>query len=138
MILATGAKPTSLNVKGEKEFQGRGVSYCAACDGAFFNHRVVAVVGGGDAAVEEALFLTKSARKVYVIHRRDALRATKLIQQRAFDNPKIDFILNSVGEEIIGDEKVHAIQVKDVNTQQRAEIKVLICNVTRRSDGYEG
>jgi thioredoxin reductase (NADPH) len=90
VILATGAVPKRLNVPGEAEFTGRGVSWCATCDGALFRGKTVAVVGGGDAAVEEALFLTKFAEKVYVIHRRDELRATKCIQERCFDNEKVE------------------------------------------------
>jgi thioredoxin reductase (NADPH) len=90
VILATGAVPKRLNVPGEAEFTGRGVSWCATCDGALFRGKTVAVVGGGDAAVEEALFLTKFAEKVYIIHRRDELRATKCIQERCFDNEKVE------------------------------------------------
>jgi thioredoxin reductase (NADPH) len=124
VIIATGAKPTFLGVKGEIEFQSRGVSYCATCDGAFFKDHVVAVVGGGDAAVEEAIFLTKFANKVYIIHRRDQLRATKVIQQRAQNNPKIEFVWNSVIEEVVGNTKVQALRLKDVTTNQHKEIKV--------------
>ena len=90
VIVATGAKPLKLGVAGENEFVGRGVSYCAVCDGAFYKNKVVAVVGGGNAAVEEAMYLTKFADKVYVIHRRDELRADKIVQERAFKNEKID------------------------------------------------
>lgn len=124
VIISTGAKPSFLGVKGESEFHGRGVSYCATCDGAFFKEKVVAVVGGGDAAVEEALFLTKFAAKVYIIHRRGELRATKLIQQRAFDNPKIEFVWHSVVEGVLGEAKVEGVQVKDVRTGAAGEIKV--------------
>ena len=90
VIVATGAVPRKLGIPGEAEFTGRGVSWCATCDGALFKDKTVCVVGGGDAAVEEALFLTKFASKVYLIHRRDELRATKCIQERCFDNPKIE------------------------------------------------
>ena len=103
VILATGAVPRRLDVPGETEFTGRGVSWCATCDGAFFRDKVVAVVGGGDAAVEEALFLTKFARKVYVIHRRNELRATKCIQERCFTCEKIEPVWNRVITEVVGE-----------------------------------
>ncbi len=95
VILTAGGLPTKLGVPGEEEFAGRGVSYCAVCDGAFFKGETIAVVGGGDAAVEEADYLTRYAEKVYLIHRRDALRASKLIQERAFANPKIEMVWNT-------------------------------------------
>lgn len=103
VILATGAVPKKLNVHGEAEFTGRGVSWCATCDGALFRDKTVAVVGGGDAAVEEAIFLTKFARTVYLIHRRDELRATKCIQERCFDNEKIELKWSRVVGEIVGE-----------------------------------
>ncbi|AEF93871.1 thioredoxin reductase [Desulfotomaculum nigrificans CO-1-SRB] len=124
VILATGASPQVLGVKGESKFHGRGVSYCATCDGAFFRDKTVAVVGGGDAAVEEALFLTKFAAKVYLIHRRGELRATKLIQKRAMDNPKIEFLWHSVVEEIVGDQKVEAVKVKQVPSGELQTVAV--------------
>ena len=102
VILATGAVPKRLNVPGEAEFTGRGVSWCATCDGAFFRDKVVAVIGGGDAAVEEALFLTKFASRVHIVHRRDALRATKCIQEKCFANEKIEFQYSRVVTEIVG------------------------------------
>jgi thioredoxin reductase (NADPH) len=105
VIVTAGGTPSKLNVPGEKEYAGRGVSYCAVCDGAFFKGEVLAVVGGGDAAVEEADFLTRYAKKVYVVHRRDQLRASPILQQRAFANPKIEFVWNKVVEEIEGDAK---------------------------------
>ena len=105
IIIATGAQPMKLGVPGEKEFVGRGVSYCAVCDGAFYKNKVVAVVGGGNAAVEEAMYLTKFADKVYVIHRRNELRADKIVQERAFKNEKIEFIWDSVVKEIKGDKR---------------------------------
>ncbi|MBN2847831.1 MAG: thioredoxin-disulfide reductase [Coriobacteriia bacterium] len=112
VILATGAVPKRLHVPGEAEFTGRGVSWCATCDGALFRDKVVAVVGGGDAAVEEALFLTKFAAKVYVIHRRDALRATKCIQERCFENEKIEMKWSRVPVEIRGAEgKVAGVEL---------------------------
>ncbi|MBO8168610.1 MAG: thioredoxin-disulfide reductase [Thermoanaerobacteraceae bacterium] len=116
VIIATGAKARKLGVPGEEKFQGRGVSYCATCDGAFFKDKRVAVVGGGDSAVEEALFLTKYASEVVIIHRRDQLRAVKALQDKAFANEKIDFLWNSTVEEIKGNGKVEQVAVKDVNT----------------------
>ena len=100
IIIATGAQPMKLGVMGEKEFIGRGVSYCAVCDGAFYKNKVVAVVGGGNSAVEEAVYLTKFADKVYVIHRRNELRADKIVQERAFKNEKLEFVWDSVVKEI--------------------------------------
>jgi thioredoxin reductase (NADPH) len=102
VILTAGGSPNKLGVPGEEEYAGRGVSYCAVCDGAFFKGETIAVVGGGDAAAEEANYLTRYAEKVHLIHRRDQLRASKLLQQRVFDNPKIETIWNKVVEEIVG------------------------------------
>ncbi len=118
VIIATGARARTLDVPGEKEWMGRGVSTCATCDGAFFRDQVVAVVGGGDSAVEEALFLTRFARKVYVIHRRDKLRATRILQDRAFRNEKIAFIWNTVVHEIHGESPkgVNGVTLRDVHT----------------------
>jgi thioredoxin reductase (NADPH) len=104
VILSTGSVPRKLGVPGEVEFTGRGVSWCATCDGALFRGKVVAVIGGGDAAVEEALFLTKFAEKVYLIHRRDELRATKCIQERALANEKIELVLSRIPVEVLGHE----------------------------------
>jgi len=119
IILATGAHPRLLKIKGENEFRGRGVSYCATCDGAFYKDRRIAVIGGGDSAVQEAIFLTKFAEVVYVIHRRDELRAEKILQERAFSNPKIKFIWNSIAENIDGDDAgvnvIHIVNVKNGN-----------------------
>ena len=113
VILATGAVPKKLGVSGEAEFTGRGVSWCATCDGALFRDKAVAVVGGGDAAVEEAMFLTKFAREVHLIHRRDELRATKCIQERCFANPKVQLHWNRVPVEILGDgRKVAALRLE--------------------------
>lgn len=123
-ILATGAQPQLLSVKGEAQLTGRGVSYCATCDGAFFRGKNVAVVGGGDAAVEEAIFLTKFAEKVFIIHRRGELRATKVVQQRAFDNPRIDFIWHSVVDEIQGTDVVEAVLVRDVRNGEKSLLNV--------------
>lgn len=114
IILATGAQPQKLKVKGEEKFYGRGVSYCATCDGAFFRGKKVVVVGGGDSAVEEALLLSKMVEKVYLVHRRSQLRATKIIQRRAFENPKIEFIWDSVITDILGDGSVKEVLIKNV------------------------
>lgn len=118
VILATGAKASKLGVPGEKEFIGRGVSYCAVCDGAFYKEKVVAVVGGGNAAVEEAAYLTKFADKVYIIHRRDSLRADKIVQERAFKNEKIEFIYDSVVKEIIGENLVNTVVLENTKTKE--------------------
>jgi len=114
VILATGAKPKSLGVRGEKRFLGRGVSYCATCDGAFFKDKKVAVIGGGDSALEEAIFLTHFAKEVIIIHRREGLRAVKILQDRTKANPKISFRLSTVVEEILGEDKVEALKLKNV------------------------
>jgi thioredoxin reductase (NADPH) len=102
-IITAGGTPVKLGIPGELEYAGKGVSYCAICDGAFFRNQIIAVVGGGDAAVEEADFLTRYAQKVYLIHRRDELRASKILQQRLFDNPKIEVIWDTVVDEVVGD-----------------------------------
>ncbi len=124
IILSTGAEPRKLNVSGEEEHRGRGVSYCATCDGAFFRDKTVAVIGGGDAAIEEAIFLTKLVDKVYVVHRRGELRAVKVIQNRALANPKIEFLWHSVVEEIKGDGLVDALRIKDVRDGKTREVNV--------------
>ena len=124
VIIATGAQPMKLNVPGELEFVGRGVSYCAVCDGAFYKDKITAVIGGGNSAIEEAIYLTKFAKKVYIIHRRDELRADKIIQQRAFSNDKIEFILSAVPLEIQGTNTVEKLIIKDLKTQQNQELNV--------------
>jgi thioredoxin reductase (NADPH) len=124
IILATGVQPQLLGVKGEKELTGRGVSYCATCDGAFFRGKKVAVVGGGDAAVEEAMFLTRFVEKVYIIHRRGELRATKIVQHRAFQNTKIEFIWHGVVDEIFGKDSVQGINVRDVRDNSKSLLNV--------------
>jgi len=124
VILSTGGSPNLLNVPGEKEFAGRGVSYCAICDGNFFKDQVISVVGGGDAAVEEAMFLTRFGSKVILIHRRDQLRAQKIIQERAFKNPKMEFIWDSVVESINGDNKVNSLTLKNVKTGESSALEV--------------
>jgi thioredoxin reductase (NADPH) len=103
VIITTGAEPSKLGIPGETEFTGRGVSYCATCDGAFFRNVPVAIIGGGDTAAEEALFLCRFASKVYLVHRRDELRATKLLQDRIFANEKIELVWNSTVEQVVGD-----------------------------------
>lgn len=122
VILATGAKPRPIGCPGEKELTGKGVSYCATCDGAFFTDLEVYVVGGGDAAVEEAMYLTKFARKVTIIHRRDELRAAKSIQEKAFKNEKLDFMWNTVVTELKGDGILESMTVKDTVTGEEREI----------------
>lgn len=112
VIYATGSAYRKLGLEGEDRLSGRGVSWCATCDGFFFRDRTIAVVGGGDSAMEEANFLTKFASKVYVIHRKDSLRASKIMQERAFANPKIEFIWNSAVDEILGDEAVNGVRLR--------------------------
>ena len=124
VILATGAQPMKLGVSGEKEFLGRGVSYCAVCDGAFYREKTVAVVGGGNAAVEEAMYLTKFADKVYVIHRREELRADKIVQERAFKNEKIQFVWNSVVKEIKGENLVNTVVLENTKTHEQSTLSV--------------
>ncbi len=116
LILATGAQPRKLGIPGEAELAGRGVSYCATCDGAFFRNRHVVVVGGGDSAVEEGIFLTRFASEVTIIHRRDQLRAAPILQERAFANDKIKFIWDSNVEEISGDNRVTKVKVRNNKT----------------------
>lgn len=118
VIIATGAQAKKLEIPGEKEFIGRGVSYCAVCDGAFYKDKTVAVVGGGNAAVEEAMYLTKFANKVYIIHRRDTLRADKIVQDRAFKNEKIEFIFDTIPKEILGDNTVTTFVLENVKTKK--------------------
>ncbi|MBU0984156.1 MAG: thioredoxin-disulfide reductase [candidate division Zixibacteria bacterium] len=125
MIISTGGSPVKLGVPGEAEYSGRGVSYCAICDGAFFRDQVIAVVGGGDAAVEEGTYLTKFGAKVYIIHRRDKLRAQKIIQQRAFDNEKVEVVWDSVVESINGDDtRVTDLTIKNVKTGETSKLDV--------------
>lgn len=122
VIIATGCEHRNLEVPGEAEYSGRGVSYCAVCDGAFFRNKKLIVVGGGDSAVEEAIYLTQFADEVKIVHRRDTLRAQKIIQDRAFANEKISFIWDSVVEEIKGDDqKVTAVKIKNVKTGETYE-----------------
>ncbi|MSR05614.1 MAG: thioredoxin-disulfide reductase [Gemmatimonadetes bacterium] len=125
VIVTAGGTPSKLGVGGEKEYAGKGVSYCAVCDGAFFKGETIAVVGGGDAAVEEAQYLTKYATKVYVIHRRDEFRASAILQQRLFANPKIEVIWNKTVEEVEGGERgVTGLRLKDTVTSQVTTLPV--------------
>jgi len=130
VILTAGGTPLKLGVPGEKQYAGKGVSYCAVCDGAFFKSETIAVVGGGDAAVEEADYLTRYADKVYLIHRRGELRASPILQQRVFDNPKIEVLWKKVVEEIRGDERgVSRLRLKDRGSGATSELAVTGCFV---------
>jgi len=127
LIISTGAQARWLNIKSEQEFRGFGVSACATCDGFFFKEKEVAVVGGGNAAVEEAMFLTKFASKVKLIHRRDKLRAEKLLQKKLMNNKKIEIIWNSVVEDVLGDKNpksVNALKIKNIKSNKISELKV--------------
>ncbi|MCK4401533.1 thioredoxin-disulfide reductase [bacterium] len=122
VIIASGAQFRALGVEGEKRLLGRGVSYCAVCDGAFFKDKNVVVVGGGDTAAEEALFLTRFAKKITLIHRRDRLRATRILQERIFSNKKTDIVWNSVVNEILGETKVQGVRVTDLKAKKETDI----------------
>jgi thioredoxin reductase (NADPH) len=124
LIVATGARSLMLGVPNEDRLLGYGVSTCATCDGFFFREHNIAVAGGGDSALEEALFLTRFATKVTVVHRRDELRASKIMQERAFKNPKIEFLWNSVIVDIVGDTKVSAVKVKSTITDEVSDLPV--------------
>jgi len=122
IVIATGAEYRKLGVSGENEYNGRGVSYCAVCDGAFFRNKELVVIGGGDSAVEEGTYLTQFAKKVTIIHRRDELRAQKILQDRAFKNEKVDFIWDSTVETIYGDDnKVTGVKIRNVHTNEVQE-----------------
>ncbi|MFC2149342.1 thioredoxin-disulfide reductase [Candidatus Auribacterota bacterium] len=123
-IIGTGSLPRKLGIPGEEKFRGKGVSYCATCDGAFFRNKVLAVVGGGDSAVEEADYLTNFASKLYIIHRRNELRASKLAQKRAMDNPKIEIVWDSVPETIEGGNLVTNLNIKNVKTGAQSRLDV--------------
>ncbi|MFB5598934.1 MAG: thioredoxin-disulfide reductase [Nitrososphaeraceae archaeon] len=124
ILICTGASPRKLGIDGEEKFGGRGVSYCATCDGPFFKGEDIVVAGGGDTALEEATFLTKFGKSVKIIHRRNALRASKILQEKAFENPKIKFIWNSVIRKIEGDKKISKITVKDLDTFKETELNI--------------
>lgn len=124
VIIATGATPRKLGIAGEQTFGGKGVSYCATCDGPFFRNQEIVVVGGGDSAIEEATFLTKFASKVHLVHRKDQLRASKVMQERAFSNQKIQFHWNSAVTDIIGDQKVQTAVLSDVKSGQKTNLPV--------------
>jgi len=123
LIVGTGASPTHLEIPGEVELTGRGVSYCATCDGWFFKDKKVVVVGGGDSALEEALFITRYASSVTIIHRRDEFRAGAILQKRAMEHPKVDFILNTVVTEVVGTDKMAALKLKHVKTNDETMIE---------------
>jgi thioredoxin reductase (NADPH) len=123
VIVATGANARWLNIPGEEKLRGRGISTCATCDGAFFREKHIVVVGGGDSAMEEALFLTRFGYKVTVIHRRDTLRASKIMADRAFAHDKISFIWNTAVEEALGDEKLRALKLKNLVDETRSELE---------------
>lgn len=124
LIIATGAKWNQLGIPGEEEFSGKGISYCATCDGAFFKDQEVAVVGGGDTAIEDALYLSRLTRKVYVIHRRDQLRAQKILQRKALEEPTIEFIWDTVVREIRGEDTVKTLLLENVKDATQTEVAV--------------
>lgn len=124
VIIASGAEPAMAGFKGESEFRGRGVSYCATCDADFFTDLDVALIGGGDSALTEALYLTKFVNKLTIVHRRDAFRGTKSLQERVFDNPKIDIAWNSIPVGIVGDEIVEGLNIKNKLTGEVTTLEV--------------
>jgi thioredoxin reductase (NADPH) len=124
LIIASGAQANKLGIPGEEEFTGKGVSYCATCDGAFFKDQDVTVVGGGDAALEDALYLSRLARKVFVIHRREQLRAQKILQRKALGEPKIEFIWNTVAKKITGGDAVKTLLLENVKDSKQKELAV--------------
>lgn len=134
VIIAAGARPKKIGITGEKELTGHGVSYCATCDGALYRDKDVVVLGGGDSAIEEAVFLTRFARKVTVVHRRDRLRATKVVQEKAQANKKIIFTLESIPLEIQGKDKVTSVKIKNIKTEKETQ---LTCDGVFIFVGYE-
>jgi thioredoxin reductase (NADPH) len=124
VIISTGAKANLLGLENESRLMGRGVSTCATCDGFFFKDKTICVVGGGDSAMEEATFLTRFAAKVYIIHRRQGLRASAIMADKAKANPKIEFILDTIVTDVLGDEIVEAVKLKNVKTGEESELKV--------------
>jgi thioredoxin reductase (NADPH) len=123
VIVCTGASPRKLGIPSEQQFSGRGVSYCATCDGPFFKGEDIVVVGGGDTAMEEATFLTKFGKSVKIVHRRDSLRASKILQDKALENPKIEFLWNSVISDIKGEKKVGTVLVKNIESGSERQIE---------------
>ncbi len=142
LIIATGSAPRKLGVPGEEEFRGRGVSYCATCDGYFYKDKRVVVVGGGNSAIDESLFLARLVSDLKVIHRRDKLRADPVLQERAFANPKIGFVWDSVVEEIIGDKMVQAVRVRNKKTGEVTTIETdgvfIYVGIVPKSDLFKG
>ena len=151
VLIATGSSPRKLDVPGEKEYTGRGVSYCATCDGALYADKHVMVIGGGDTAMDDAIFLSNLGSEVTVVHRRDELRADHILQERAFANPSIDFLWSHVAVGIVGDEVVQAVRVRQVTTKEEREVPVdgvfiavgmvpqsgfLPAEIVRDDDGY--
>lgn len=124
LIVATGTVPRRLNIPGEEVFIGRGISFCATCDGFFFKDKEVAVIGGGDSALEEALFLTNLAKKVYVVHRRGELKAQKILVERAKKNPKIEFLLEKIPKEVRGGQSVESLVLEDSKSGEKSELAV--------------
>ncbi len=124
VIIATGDILEKMGIPGEDQFVGRGISFCATCDAPFFRNKRIAVIGGGDTAVEEAVFLTKFADKVTIVHRRDRLRATSVIQDRAFSNPKIDFVWDSIPQAVLGENAVNKLKIQNVKTGQSSDLIV--------------
>ncbi|MCX8083402.1 MAG: thioredoxin-disulfide reductase [Calditerrivibrio sp.] len=124
VIIAAGAKPKNMNIPGESNFLGRGISFCATCDGAFYRGKTVAVIGGGDSAVEEANYLTRFAEKVYIVHRRDKFRAAKILQDRVFKNPKIDIIWNAELIRVNGETKVESLTIRDKLTEKEFDLRI--------------
>jgi thioredoxin reductase (NADPH) len=123
LIVATGARPNHLDIPGETQLTGKGVSYCATCDGWFFKDKKVVVVGGGDSALEEGLFLTRFASSVTIVHRRDSLRAGKVLQNRAFSNPKVSFVWNNVLTEVVGKDKATSVKLQNTQTGEFSELE---------------
>jgi len=124
VVIGFGCEPKKLEVQGENKFFGRGVSFCATCDGSFYKDKVVAVIGGGESAIEEGAYLTKFASKVYIIHRRDEFRASKIAQERAEKNEKIEFILDTVVDSVNGEAKVEGLTLKNVKTEEKSELEI--------------
>lgn len=142
LILATGAHHRKLGIPGEEELAGAGVSYCATCDGAFFRNKVTAVVGGGDVAVEDAIFLARTCTKVYVVHRRDQLRAAKSLQETLLALPNVEMVWDSVADEITGDGRVESLKVTNVKTGESKNLGVqgvfIAVGITPESQAFEG